>query len=98
MRLCIDYRALNDCTIRDAYPLPRVEDNLDALGGARWFSTLDLAAGFYQVAVTEKDKPKTAFATRFGLYEFNVLPFGLTNGPATFQRLMERSILRKQYR
>ncbi len=89
IRMCVDYRQLNAKTRRDAYPLPRIEESLDALSGACWFSTLDLASGYNQVAVAEKDKQKTAFCTPFGLFEYNRLPYGLSNGPSTFQRLME---------
>ena len=89
VRFCIDYRKVNSATRRDAYPLPRIDDTLDTLSGARWFSTLDLVAGYWQVELAEEDKEKTAFCTSDGLFEFNVLPFGLCNGPATFQRLMD---------
>lgn len=90
LRLCVDYRQLNAKTRKDAFPLPRIEESLDALTGARWFSTLDLASGYNQVPVTERDKAKTAFCTPFGLFEWNRMPFGLCNAPSTFQRLMQR--------
>ncbi|KAL0185385.1 hypothetical protein M9458_021082, partial [Cirrhinus mrigala] len=90
LRMCVDYRQLNSKTRKDAFPLPRIEETLDALTGARWFSTLDLASGYNQVPVTEGDKAKTAFCTPFGLFEWNRMPFGLCNAPSTFQCLMER--------
>ena len=89
IRLCVDYRRLNKKTVRDAFPLPRVEESFDCLNGSKYFSTIDLSAGYNQVAVEESDKHKTAFTSPFGLYEYNRLPFGLCNGPATFQRLMQ---------
>ena len=92
LRLCIDYRKLNNVTKKDSYPLPRIDDILETLSGSQWFSSLDLANGFWQVELDPTTKEKTAFTTKFGIYEFETMPFGLCNGPATFQRLMEKAL------
>ena len=89
LRFCVDYRKLNEVTVKDAYPLPRIDDALDSLSHASWFSTLDLSSGYWQLEVSPNDRQKTAFTTRQGLFEFNVLSFGLCNAPSTFQRLMD---------
>ena len=89
-RFCIDLRKLNNRTIKDGYSLPRIEDTLDCLHGAVWFSTLDLKSGYWQVELEEEAKPLTAFTMGpLGFWECECMPFGLTNAPATFQRLME---------
>ena len=77
-------------TKKDAQPLPRIDETLDVLWSARWFSCLDLTSGYWQVEVAPEDREKTAFVTPYGLFQFRVMPFGLTNAPATFQRLIEQ--------
>ena len=91
-RFCVDYRQLNDATTKDAYPLPRIDDTLDMLAGKQWFSTLDLASGYWQVSLSQEARVKTAFATHSGLFQFRVMPFDLCNAPATFERLMDRML------
>ena len=88
-RFCVDYRRLNAITKKDVYPLPRIEDILDTIGRAKYFTTLDLSAGYWQIPLDTGDAEKTAFTTHCGLFEFTCMPFGLCNAPATFQRLMQ---------
>ena len=88
-RFCIDFRKVNSVTKKDSYPIPRIDEMLDRYRESSWFTSIDLAAGYWQVPMKEEDKEKTAFVCSRGFYEFNVMPFGLTNAPATFQRMMD---------
>ena len=86
----MDYRRLNIATVNDTYPLPRIDDTLAMLAGKQWFSTLDLASGYWQVSLSQEARTKSAFLTHSGLFQFKIIPFGLCNAPATFERLMDR--------
>ena len=90
LRMCVDYRPLNAITIIDQYPLPRIEELIDQVGStAKFFSKLDLHSGFHQIRLLPEDVPKTAFKTKYGTFQYKVMPFGLCNAPATFQRTMD---------
>ena len=89
-RFCVDYCQLNSLTTKDAYPLPRIDDSLRLLGNQQWFSTMDLASGYWQVAMSPEAKRKAAFVANEGLFQFWVMPFRLCNAPSTFKRLMDR--------
>ncbi len=92
IRMCIDYRTLNACTIPDQYTTLRIDDALDCLTGSRWFSVLDLCSGYYQISMAEEDKEETAFICPLGFFQFERMPQGITGVPATFQRLMEKAV------
>ncbi|CAF5019441.1 unnamed protein product, partial [Rotaria sp. Silwood1] len=89
-RFCVDYRRLNQITTKDAFPLPRIDDIYDQLTKATYFTKFDFNAGYFQVPLDKADRPKTAFSTRDGHFQFKVLPQGLTNGPPTFQRIVNQ--------
>lgn len=90
IRFCIDYRRLNNVTIKDAYPIPRMDEILACLGRSTYFSTMDLTDAFWSISIEEKDIEKTAFSTKYGLWEFVSMPFGLCNAPSTQQRFIEK--------
>jgi hypothetical protein len=89
-RMCVDYLSLNEITIKNKYPLPQIEDLFDQMKGASVFSNIDLRSGYHQLKIRESDIPKTAFRTRYGLYEYTMMSFGLTNAPAYFMYLMNK--------
>jgi len=89
LRFCVDYRKLNLVTYKDSYPLPLIENCLNALSGSSWYSTLDLRSGYYNIPIAKLDRDKSAFITQGGCFRFTVMPFGLTCAPSVFQRLMD---------
>jgi hypothetical protein len=91
-RMCIDYRKLNEVTIKDRFPLPNIQDIHHSLRGSLWFSVMDADTGFHQIVVDIRDRHKLAFVTKWGTFTWNVLPMGISNGPATFQKFMESAI------
>ena len=90
LRMCVDYHQLNDDTIKNKYPLPMIYDLFDQLSGAKVFSKIDLRTGYYQLMIKKEDIPKTALTTRYGLYEYTVMSFGLTNAPTFFMHMMNK--------
>ena len=92
IRPCVGYRRLNEVTVKDAFPLPRISDCLDAVAGVKFLSSFDLTSGFHQVPIKVSDIPKSAFCTKYGLFEYLTMPMGMTNSPAVFQRLMELAL------
>ena len=98
-RMCVDYRKMNEKTIKDAYPLTRIDENLDTLDGADWYTSLDLDMAYHQVPITDEDNEKTSFATpRGGLYQLMIMPYGLCNAASTFERLIEKALRGLQWR
>jgi hypothetical protein len=95
MRLCVDYRALNEVTVKNKYSLPRIDDLFDQLKGAKYFSKIDLRSGDYQLRIRHEDVPKTGFVTHYGQHEFIVVPFGLTNAPVYFMNLMNKVFMKE---
>lgn len=95
MRMCVDYRILNNNTVKNKFPLPNIDQFISRLGKAKVYSKLDLMSGYYQVRIADEDVEKTAFSTDFGHYEWMVMPFGLTNAPATFQQMMNNVLSEK---
>ena len=93
LRFCIDFRYLNSVTVKDAYPIPRIDESLSKLGDAKFFTTLDLGSAFWQVALRKQDRDKTGFACELGLFRWKRMPFGLCNATATFQRLMAHALI-----